>query len=483
MKRITATQILILLFAGIAWGRGTNGTVRYEAENGQLIGTRRASSPSGYSGSGYVTGFDEPGDRVQVALRIGEAGLYDVRVGYRSPHGDKTEYLLVNGDVQGQILFAQSNSFTRTRSYRVWLESGNNTIGVEKYWGYANVDYFELTLWSPPALEVTPVLADANALPCVKNLMATLVSHYGNSILAGHYNTDDLPWIQERTGKQPALLGFDMINYSPSRVDHGATSTDIEDAQDWAAAGGIVQFQWHWNAPKDLLDIPGSEWWRGFYTYATTFDVAAALADPKSEGYRLLLRDMDTIATELQRLQDANVPVLWRPLHEAEGAWFWWGAQGAAACKKLYRLMFDRFTHVHQLHNLIWVWTSTDSENALDWYPGDDVVDVIGADIYLPGYNTTAATPTFYNLVELYGGEKLVALTENSVIPDPDRLILEGAGWSWFMTWRTFLYDGNSNTPEHVEWVYDHNYVTTLDELADYCNVPDEDDLNTLLLP
>ena len=93
-----------------------------------------------------------------------------------------------------------------------------------------------------------------------------------------------------------------------------------------------------------------------------------ALADPNSADYKLLLRDMDAIAVQLQKFSDAGVPVLWRPLHEAEGGWFWWGAKGPEPFKKLWRLMYDRFTNVHHLHNLIWVDCSGTNP---DWYPGD----------------------------------------------------------------------------------------------------------------
>lgn len=74
-----------------------------------------------------------------------------------------------------------------------------------------------------------------------------------------------------------------------------------------------------WNAPSGLIDIEGKEWWRGFYTDSVTFDVAAALADTTNPDYLLLIRDIDAIAVQLKRLADANVPILWRPLHEAEG--------------------------------------------------------------------------------------------------------------------------------------------------------------------
>lgn len=199
-----------------------------------------------------------------------------------------------------------------------------------------------------------------------KALMSYLVEGYGSNILSGQHTLEDAQWIKDHTGKYPAMLSTDMMDYSPSRVEHGATSTEVDKAIQWAKEGGIVTFVWHWNAPKGLHDIPGKEWYRGFYTEATTFDVQYALNHPESEEYQLIQRDIDAIAAQLKRLQDAHVPVLWRPLHEAEGRWFWWGAQGPDSAKQLYRIMYDRLTHYHHLNNLIWVWNSESPE----WYPG-----------------------------------------------------------------------------------------------------------------
>ena len=89
------------------------------------------------------------------------------------------------------------------------------------------------------------------------------------------------------------------------------------------------------------------------------------------EGYELLMKDIDAIAQQLLILQEADVPILWRPLHEASGGWFWWGASGAEAYKQLYILLYDKLTNEYGLNNLIWLWNGQDA----DWYPGDEYVD------------------------------------------------------------------------------------------------------------
>ena len=190
--------------------------------------------------------------------------------------------------------------------------------------------------------------------------------------------------------------------------------------------------------------------------------------DVNSEEYTLIIRDIDAIAIQLQKLEDAKVPVLWRPLHEAEGKWFWWGAKGAEPCKWLWKLVFDRLNNHHNLNNLIWVWTSTGVPDALNWYPGDEYVDIIGADIYLPAGNYSSHFVTFDNMASLYEGRKIITLSENGPIPNPESLFQEGSAWSWFSTWSgDFITNGIYNTASHINTVFKHDYVITKDELND----------------
>ncbi|MFE9751260.1 glycosyl hydrolase [Saccharothrix saharensis] len=195
------------------------------------------------------------------------------------------------------------------------------------------------------------------------------------------------------------------------------------------------------------------------------FDLAAALADPASTDHRLLIRDMDAIAVQLKRLADAKVPVLFRPLHEAEGGWFWWGAKGPGPAKQLWRILHDRLVNHHDLHNLIWVWNSVSPE----WYPGDDVVDVVSADVYLPQGDHGPAIGTYERLVDLGGDKKLVALGEVGSIPDPDQIRAYDARWSWFVTWSgSFIQDGVVNPRDFLQRVYHHADIITLDELPNF---------------
>lgn len=67
---------------------------------------------------------------------------------------------------------------------------------------------------------------------------------------------------------------------------------------------------------------------------------------------------MDHMAELLKPFCEKSIPILWRPFHESEGDWFWWGAKGPEVAKQLYRMMYERYTVYHGLNNLIWVWNS-----------------------------------------------------------------------------------------------------------------------------
>lgn len=441
----------------------------YEAENGLLQGVNKASTVTGYSGDGYVTGFDEEGDALTITVDPAKEGLYQINIRYNAPNGPKQANLFVNDISVGTVDFTPTHGFTEMAATKAILKKGANTIRIDKGWGYYDIDYFSIQkVTKEPVHSISKTLVNPKASPAAKSLMSYLVDNYGHKILSGQQDYSNIDWLQTHLGKKPAVVGFDLMDYSPSRVEYGAATTETEKAIDWDQQGGIVAFVWHWNAPKDLINQPGKEWWRGFYTDSTTFDLQYALSHPDSEEYRLLIRDIDAIATQLKKLQDANIPVLFRPLHEAEGEWFWWGAKGATPCKELYKLLYDRLTNEHQLNNLIWVWNSVSPE----WYPGDDVVDIVSYDSYPSGGDYNVQVGKYDQLLSLVKDRKLIAMTENGAIPDPDLLPIYHADWSWFSTWSA--HDEKTNSLDHLKKVYNHDYVVTLDELPNIKTYPIE---------
>src|SRR5690606_4433648 len=163
----------------------------------------------------------------------------------------------------------------------------------------------------------------------------------------------------------------------------------------------------------------------------TLFDVSK-IFETDSPEYAAMMRDIDSVAGFFKILQSEKIPAIWRPLHEASGGWFWWGAKGAEPCKKLYQLMYRRMVNYHGLRNLIWVWT--DEPNGPEWYPGDDFVDIVGRDLYVKG-NHHSQKKEFNRMNQLYQGKKMLALSECGSFPDPDGLLKDRVPWSWFMPW------------------------------------------------
>jgi mannan endo-1,4-beta-mannosidase len=310
---------------------------------------------------------------------------------------------------------------------------------------------------------VSAQLIDPQATAGARALMGYLVSVHRTAVLSGQQSRADADYMESLTGHLPALVGFDLMDYSPSRVAHGSSSTEVDAAIAWAnVKGGIVTLSWHWNAPADLVDSAEWPWWKGFYSSGTTFDFPRAMHDRTSTERRLLLRDIDAIAAQLLRLQDAGVTVLWRPIHEASGGWFWWGAHGAEPYLMLWRLLYDRLVNHHHLHNLIWVWNGQRD----GWYPGDAYVDIVGQDIYDTKRDYQPQEAAYLKATRYPSVPKLAALTETGVLPDPQRMVGSQARWSWFMLWsgdfaRTQLW----NEDWLKQRVYDSDFVITLDEL------------------
>ena len=433
-----------------------------EAEDATLAGTAVSTARAGFSGTGYVSGFDQDGDRIEFSIPNARAGIYAVKIRYSASSGEKGYDLVVNGSKFSGMLARTGEGFATHIAGKVELKQGVNTLAIEKSWGYYDIDAIDIAPTRiDTALKKPPkTLVDRRATAGARALHSYLIDLYGQKTLSGQHEEADAKYLRDTIGKSPAILGSDLIEYSPSRVANGSKPEGTtERLIQSARKGQIITLAWHWNAPKDLINQekfvkPNGQtvnalWWRGFYTEATTFDVQKALANPQSQDYKLLLRDIDVIARELKKLNAAGVPVLWRPLHEAEGGWFWWGAKGPEPLKKLWRLMFERLTNHHKLHNLIWVFTGTPN---MAWYPGDDVVDIIGVDAY-PSDVGDPLGSTWDALKQQFDGKKLLALSEFGGVPDVHKARRYGVRWSYFMSWTSEL-GPRKMPPEVLDRIY-----------------------------
>lgn len=460
---------------------------KYEFEKGVQNGAKIYTDYVGKSEDGTTydlsgatcTYIAQSGTSTSVDVTIEKAGLYELIVRYAQPFdkSKKIQYLNINDSNQGEVSFTYTTEWKEMSAGIVKLNAGTNNIEFDSYWGYTYFDY----LIVKPAdekitnLKVDKKLSNPDASDEAKALMCYLCDIYGKHILSGQqeicgsHNYEgseaDFTYIKEKTGKQPAVRGFDFMNYRSN--DLGWDDLCAERVIEWYnEKKGIPALCWHWFSPGDI----GKKGDGSFYTDKTTFSITKALTEGTEEN-KALLSDIDFMAGKLKQVKDAGVPVMFRPLHEAEGGWFWWGAEGPEPCKKLYRLLYDKFTNEYGLNNLIWVWNSYTYTTSAAWYPGDDVVDIVGYDKYNAKDgkpNGSAIASTFYNLVQSTNGTKLVAMSENDTIPQVKNLIDESAGWLYFCPWYGYWLTGEQNNP--VDWlaeIYKSDYCITLDELPD----------------
>lgn len=322
----------------------------------------------------------------------------------------------------------------------------------------AQVPVSQTAAGSLPAL-VTPSddPVDASVTPEAAALLKRLDLSYGRTTMLGVYKDADADYVKDVAGVLPAMMGGDLIDYSPQRAAHRKTpNLETERLIERAREGYTLTLCWHWASPSGALDTAAEPWWKSFYTEATAYKFAEVLAKPESAEYALLLSDIDAIALQLKKLQDLGIPVLWRPLHEAEGGWFWWGAEGPDAFTQLWRLLYDRLTRVDGLHNLIWVYTSGGDPR---WYPGDPFVDVVGIDAY-PKDLHAPQSALWESLQLQFAGHKPLAISEFGGVPDIPQMQKLGEFWSYAVSWGD-KEGPRKNLPEEVKRIYTSPGVTT----------------------
>ncbi|KAK6529988.1 hypothetical protein TWF694_003364 [Orbilia ellipsospora] len=453
--------LLPLALAALA-GSAVAQTTTYEAESATLVGVTVGTATPGYSGTGYVENFDTSGDEIKFTVTSSTQALYDLKIVYNGPYGDKYTTVVLNSNGGGQVFLPATTTWTTVAAGQVLLNAGSNTIEIQNNWGWYLIDSILLSpsvKRGPHSVTTTPVNPNANS--DAKALLSYIGSIYGNHILSGQQDQASLDWVTANVGVTPAILGSDFMDYTQSRISRGAVGTDVDKAIAFAAKGGIITFVWHWGAPVGLYDTAAEPWYSGFYTAATDFNIATALADTTNANYTLLINDIDTIAVQLQKLSTAGVPILFRPLHEAEGGWFWWGAQGPEPCKQLYHILYDRITNYHGINNIIWVWNSVSAA----WYPGSDVVDIVSADTYTQGDHGPISA-TYNALLSLVNDTKIIAAAEIGSVMDPTQLVLYQADWVYFVVWSgDFISGGSWNSLDLLKSVYTSSYVLTLGEI------------------
>ena len=472
--------------------------IKFEFENAEITGTISVEKDSNASG-GSVLKMTEDGT-ITVKLTVEEGGPYKLTFYAFGIGTDKQQNLSVNGSSQGAIGIPQGTEYQPVELTAIPLKAGENTIVIEKSWGWSQFDYLTAEPMSGAKIEAkqtTP--CDQLATVETQSLMAYLADNYGKHIISGqqeiysggpHGLETEFEYLKDTTGHYPAIRGFDYGNFCCPLYgsDDGSTDRVI----DWVKnKGGIATASYHLNVPKDFASSTigtKMDWAQSTYTAKDTdFSPSkAATAGTKENEY--YLSTLKTLAKEFNKLEAEGIPVIWRPLHEAEGgggengSWFWWGREGSAAYKKLWQYTYNTLTNDLNCHNLIWEWNSYNFATSKDWYPGDNYVDIIGYDKYSCTdwstgsaryyHNDSPFSSTFYGIMEKYDSAKMISLAENDSFSTPDKLQEEKAGWLYFCTWydggsdtTNFLSNPTFNTKEDTIAMYQSEYCITLDEL------------------
>lgn len=460
----------------------------------------------GYTGEGFV--WVPNSGTMTFTVNAPETGMY--RLMSRC-----IMYLGGEGEIrEGMVSVVRSDESTWSKTVKImhtdtWndfsfgdikLLEGENTITFGGGWGFCLYDSMTLSQTPPPDYsKATDTLIDPDATPEAQSLMKYLKSVYGSHIISGQQeiygggndgNMElEFEWLQEKTGKQPAIRGFDFMNYNPLYGwEDGTTDRVIE----WVNnRNGIATASWHINVPIDFENYTlgdAVDWkectYKNYQSSNSTFNTANAVVEGTKE-YEYFMAAVEDLAEQLLILQENNVPLLFRPLHEAQGnegnygdgtAWFWWGDRGPEVYKELWKLLYTTLTETYGLHNLIWEFNSYNYANSPSWYPGDEYVDIVAYDKYnvennrddglTSGPNVSAISAIFNYLVELTDGRKMVAMSENDTVPTIENLTVENAGWLYFCPWYgDHLMSERYQDPATLSEIYNSEYCITLDEL------------------
>lgn len=474
-----------------------DGPQRYEFEDGVFTGTGEVKTDSTASGGKYFF-LEGNSDTVTLTVNAPSTGMYNIKIGYNAAYGNKIQNLYINGVDQGQISFT-SKTWAEVDCGAVKLQEGDNEVMIKSSWGWTNFDYLTVEEATLSEIKATQTdCCDIKATAETRSLMAYLASVYGNGIISGqqeiysggpHGLEYEFEYLEELTGHKPAIRGFDYGNFCCPCYgsDDGSTDRVI----DWVKNNnGIATASFHLNVPTDFESYTiGSriDWAQTTYTQNCDFSPSKAATEGTKEN-EYYMQSLDILAKEFLKLQDEGIPVIWRPLHEAEGSggetgsWFWWGREGSESYKKLWIYTYDVLVNQYGCHNLIWEWNSYNYETSPSWYPGDEYVDIIGYDKYsctdwstgsaVLNHNDSPVSSTFYGIMEKYDSAKMISMAENDCFSTVENLNAEKAGWLYFCTW----YDGGSddtnfltnpvfNTEEDTIAMYQSDYCITLDEL------------------
>lgn len=425
---------------------------RIEAESLRLPpDTSVLTQRRGYSGKGCVGMLPAATESaLEFPVDITETQHYQITLCAASQKSG-SHILRINGEPFTKFTLDATKQLMRITFYGIFLEAGMNTVAIDTIDSALEIDYIEIENDSQMYQDsnaCTAVLSDPDASPEAVHLYDTLRQLWGKAVITGQCVADrsntELQYIYQETGQLPAIRF--------STLGRGDDWTQVQSAIDWnVCLSGMVGLTWQWPSPDS-----GS-----IYTEDSNFDLYSALrhkdahktamlsitdAEKAAECGSLhpnavtLLREIDKMAETLRPLADMDIPVLWRPLPEAGGGWYWWGGFGQQSYLRLWTLLHDRLTEYHGIHNLIWIWNG---QSAAYLVP-EDQYDIAALDIYLQdSLEYGSRYEQYHSLKQITGGKKLLALSECSTVPDPEKMLIDSSLWSYFALWYGEYLDPN----------------------------------------
>lgn len=335
------------------------------------------------------------------------------------------------------------------------------------------------SLWAATAVE--PV--DPELIPEARRVLEYLESVQGKKMLSGISGSQDAQpqAVLHMTGREPAIAGGDMAGFHRKweKMYHQVMQHTVDKSiRWWREKGGIVALQYHWMKPGK----PEGSAWVAPPRGTGRLDLAKAVT-PGTDEHLAVMADLKITADYLEQLAQARVPVLWRPLHEIDGGWFWWtDAETPENTAALWRLMFDYFVKQRKLHNLIWVYNAAHVSHTRKpqaatfeeevahrrrYYPGAKYVDIVSIDTYANpklgwGAAQEDARRRAYELMQQIAPGKMLAVAEDAALLNPDVFRREGPAWLYCSAWWT---GGKENPVEWMRYTFNHEAYVTLDEL------------------
>ncbi len=316
-----------------------------------------------------------------------------------------------------------------------------------------------------------------NASPEARALLKFFYSISGEYLLTGQHNfpdfqTKNTQFAAKYIGRTPVIYSTDFgFARSGDKDSYLARQKMVVEVIRQNKLGSIITLCWHAvpptaEEPVTFQPLPGGtdstklQSILGRLTQQQYEDILT----PGTVLYKNWCRQVDTIAVYLKKLQQAHVPVIWRPYHEMNGDWFWWGGrviQDKYSTVRLYRQMFDRLVNYHKLNNLIWLWNvdrpSTPSRKFSSFYVGKKYFDMASLDVYGSDFKQS-----YYDSLLALADGKPIVLGEVGNPPPPDVIKLQPK-WSYYVTWAGMV---RNTTKKQYQTLINDSHVLTLEDKA-----------------